>query len=141
MLLGLETFSYHLAFAYGKMDIFDFIKRTAEFELDGVEMVFLPRHGRGHVHLPSEIPNRANIYAFKTLGMTHVLGVSAVGIMKEHISPGDMIVPDQLFDRTRGQRASTFFGGGIVGHVMFADPVCPVLRDILIAYLKLLIVS
>ena len=65
-----------------------------ETSIDGRSVYFLPRHGRGHVHLPSEIPNRANIYAFKTLGMTHVLGVSAVGIMKEHISPGDMIVPD-----------------------------------------------
>jgi 5'-methylthioadenosine phosphorylase len=107
-----------------------------ETSIDGGSVYFLPRHGRGHVHLPSEIPNRANIYAFKTLGMTHVLGVSAVGIMKEHISPGDMIVPDQLFDRTRGQRASTFFGGGIVGHVMFADPFCDELRNIAIQAAK-----
>ena len=100
-----------------------------ETSIDGRSVYFLPRHGRGHVHLPSEIPNQANIYAFKTLGVTHVLGVSAVGIMKEHISPGDMIVPDQLFDRTKGQRASTYFGEGVVGHVMFADPFCDELRN------------
>ena len=101
-----------------------------ETSIAGRSVYFLPRHGRGHVHLPSEIPNRANIYAFKTLGVTHVLGVSAVGIMKEHIAPGDMVVPDQIFDRTRGQRASTFFGEGIVGHVMFADPFCDELRQV-----------
>lgn len=107
-----------------------------ETAIDGRTVYFLPRHGRGHVHLPSEIPNRANIYAFKTLGVTHVLGVSAVGIMQPHIVPGDMIVPDQLFDRTRGQRASTFFGGGIVGHVMFADPFCDELRQVALAAAK-----
>ena len=99
-----------------------------EVKIEGRSVFFLPRHGRGHVHLPAEIPNRANIYALKTFGVTHVLGVSAVGIMQEHIVPGDMIVPDQLFDRTRGQRASTFFGEGIAGHVMFADPFCDELR-------------
>jgi len=103
-----------------------------ETQIEGRSVYFLPRHGRGHVHLPSEIPNRANIYTFKTLGVTHVLGVSAVGIMQENIVPGDMIVPDQLFDRTRGQRASTFFGEGIVGHVMFADPFCDELRNLAI---------
>jgi len=107
-----------------------------ETSIEGRSVYFLPRHGRGHVHLPSEIPNRANIYGFKTLGVTHVLGVSAVGIMKEHISPGDMIVPDQIFDRTRGQRASTFFGDGIVGHVMFADPFCDELRTITVQAAK-----
>jgi len=103
-----------------------------ETRIEGRSVYFLPRHGRGHIHLPSEIPNRANIYALKTLGVTHVLGVSAVGIMQEHILPGDMIVPDQLFDRTRGLRDATFFGDGIVGHVMFADPFCDELRAIAI---------
>lgn len=101
-----------------------------ETRIEGRSVYFLPRHGRGHVHLPSEIPNRANIYALKSLGVTHVLGVSAVGIMQPHIQPGDMIVPDQLFDRTRGLRESTFFGDGIVGHVMFADPFCDELRNL-----------
>jgi 5'-methylthioadenosine phosphorylase len=91
---------------------------------------FLPRHGRGHRLLPSEVPYRANIHALKQLGVSHVLAVNAVGIMKEHIRPGDMVVPDQIFDRTKGNRASTFFGEGIVGHVMFADPFCQELNDL-----------
>ena len=87
-------------------------------------VLFLPRHGRGHRLLPSEVNFRANIHALKQMGVTHTLAVSAVGIMQEHIRPGDMVVPDQVFDRTKGIRPSTFFGEGIVGHVMFADPFC-----------------
>jgi 5'-methylthioadenosine phosphorylase len=87
-------------------------------------VMFLPRHGRGHRRLPSEVNARANIHALKQLGVTHVMAVSAVGIMQEQIRPGDMVVPDQIFDRTRGFRPSTFFGDGIVGHVTFADPFC-----------------
>ena len=94
---------------------------------------FLPRHGRGHRLLPSEVPARANIHALKQLGVNHVLAISACGIMQENIRPGDMIVPDQIFDRTRGQRPSTFFGDGVVGHVMFADPFCETLRGEVIA--------
>ena len=97
---------------------------------------FLPRHGRGHVLLPSEVPYRANIYALKQMGVTHLLAISAVGIMREAIKPGDMVVPDQIFDRTRGIRASTFFGEGIAGHVTFADPFCSELRDLLLAAAK-----
>ena len=93
-------------------------------------MIFLPRHGRGHRLLPSEVNARANIHALKQLGVTHVMSVSAVGIMQEQIAPGDMVTPDQIFDRTRGQRPSTFFGNGIVGHVTFADPFCDELRAI-----------
>lgn len=85
---------------------------------------FLPRHGKGHRIMPSQINFRANIHALKQLDVTHVLAVSAVGIMKEHIKPGEMVVPDQLFDRTKGIRPSTFFGDGIVGHVSMADPFC-----------------
>ena len=103
-----------------------------EVKSNGRTVYFLPRHGRGHVHLPSEVPSRANIFALKTLGVTHTLAVSAVGIMKEHIRPGDMVVPDQIFDRTRGQRASTFFGNGVVGHVGFADPFCDELQQIVV---------
>ena len=91
-------------------------------------VMFLPRHGRGHRLLPSEVNARANIHAFKQLGVTHVLAVSAVGSMLEYIRPGDMVVPDQIFDRTRGVRPSTFFGRGIVGHMSFADPFCQELR-------------
>jgi 5'-methylthioadenosine phosphorylase len=93
---------------------------------------FLPRHGRGHRYTPTEVNYRANIHALKQLGVTHLLAVSAVGIMRESIKPGDMVVPDQLFDRTRGLRAQTFFGDGIVGHVMFADPFCSEMREIIL---------
>jgi len=94
---------------------------------------FLPRHGRGHRLLPSEVPYRANVHAMKSAGVTHLLAVSAVGIMKEHIRPGDMVVPEQIFDRTKDIRASTFFGDGVAGHVSLADPFCDELRQPLIA--------
>ena len=99
--------------------------------LDGVKMVFLPRHGRGHRLLPSEVNYRANIFGMKQLGVTRIISVSAVGSMKEQIVPGHIVIPDQFFDRTQGKRASTFFGGGIVGHVQFADPVCADLAGLL----------
>jgi 5'-methylthioadenosine phosphorylase len=92
--------------------------------VEGRTVFFLPRHGKGHRYLPSEVPYRANIYALKSLGVTNILAVSAVGIMKEFIRPGDMVVPNQIYDRTKGIRPSTFFGEGIVGHVEFADPFC-----------------
>jgi len=92
--------------------------------LDGVKMVFLPRHGRGHRLLPSEVNYRANIYGMKQLGVGRIISVSAVGSMREEIVPGHIVIPDQFFDRTQGKRASTFFGNGVVGHVQFADPVC-----------------
>ncbi len=98
--------------------------------LDGVDMVFLPRHGRGHRVLPSEINYRANIYGMKKLGVDHIISVSAVGSMKEEIEPGHIVVVDQFFDRTKA-RASTFFGDGIVGHVEFGDPVCGALSSAL----------
>lgn len=96
--------------------------KVIEGKLHGRTVFFLPRHGKGHRFTPSEVNYRANIYALKSLGVTHVLAVSAVGIMKEHIRPGDMVIPDQIFDRTKGKRAETFFGEGIVGHFEFADP-------------------
>lgn len=98
--------------------------KVLEADVDGKKVFFLPRHGVGHRLTPSEVNYRANIYALKTLGVTHVLAVSAVGIMKEHIHPGDLVVPNQIFDRTKDVRPSTFFGGGLVGHVAFADPFC-----------------
>ena len=101
--------------------------------LGDAQMVFLPRHGRGHRLLPSEVNYRANIYGMKTLGVEHIISVSAVGSMKEEIIPGHIVIPDQFFDRTQGKRASTFFGNGVVGHVQFADPVCHDLSDILVA--------
>ncbi|HEY8375697.1 MAG TPA: S-methyl-5'-thioadenosine phosphorylase [Nannocystis sp.] len=87
-----------------------------------VRAVFLPRHGRGHVLLPSEINFRANIHGFKQLGVTHLVSVSAVGSLRENIAPGEVVIPDQFIDRTRG-RAQTFFGGGLVAHVQMGDPV------------------
>ncbi|HBA87215.1 MAG TPA: S-methyl-5'-thioadenosine phosphorylase [Geobacter sp.] len=92
--------------------------------LDGVQMVFLPRHGKGHRFTPSEVNYRANIYGMKKLGVTRIISVSAVGSLREEIVPGHIVVPDQFIDRTRGFRKDTFFGNGIVGHVQFADPVC-----------------
>lgn len=98
--------------------------------LEGRKVAFLPRHGKGHTILPSELNFRANIYGMKKLGVEHIIAVSAVGSMKEEIRPLDIVIPDQFFDRTRG-RISTFFGDGIVGHVSFADPVCGTLADTL----------
>jgi len=103
-----------------------------EGRLDGVRMVFLPRHGRGHRLLPTEINFRANIWGLKRLGVTRILSVSAVGSMREDVAPGDFVLIDQFIDRTR-HRADTFFGEGVAAHVMFADPVCPEVRGTLLA--------
>ena len=92
-------------------------------ELEGRKVAFLARHGRGHRILPSELNFRANIYAFKSLGVERILSVSAVGSLKEEHKPTDFVVPDQFIDRTF-HRHCTFFGDGIVGHVAFGDPVC-----------------
>ena len=100
--------------------------------LEGVKVAFLPRHGKGHRIAPSSLNYRANIYGMKKLGVAWIIGVSAVGSMKESIHPGDMVIPDQLIDRTVA-RPNTFFSDGIVGHVSFADPFCPVLSQILYA--------
>ncbi|MSR47086.1 MAG: S-methyl-5'-thioadenosine phosphorylase [Planctomycetes bacterium] len=96
----------------------------AVVELDGVPVAFLPRHGRGHSVLPSEVNGRANLAALKQLGVEQVVAFSAVGSLKEELAPLDFVVPSQLIDRTR-HRPDTYFGGGIVGHVAFADPFCP----------------
>jgi 5'-methylthioadenosine phosphorylase len=98
--------------------------------LEGVQIAFLPRHGKGHRLSPTEVPYRANIYALKTLGVERIIAVSAVGSLKEHIKPADIVIPDQMIDRTRN-RVNSFFGGGIVGHVAFAEPFCPVLSAVL----------
>lgn len=91
--------------------------------LQGVAVAFLSRHGRGHRLNPSEINYRANIYALKSLGVTRVISVSAVGSMKESIRPGDIVMPGQFIDLTK-RRASTFFEGGMVAHVAFGEPIC-----------------
>ena len=94
------------------------------------QLVFLPRHGRGHRIPPTDINYRANIYGMKKLGVEWIISVSAVGSMKEEIKPGDVVIVDQFFDRTT-KRASTFFSSGIVGHVEFAEPVCGGLATVL----------
>jgi 5'-methylthioadenosine phosphorylase len=91
--------------------------------LEGTRVAFLPRHGRGHRLNPTSIPARANIYALKTLGVQRLISVSAVGSLQEEYAPLDLVIPDQLIDRTR-QRANTFFDEGIVAHVGFAEPFC-----------------
>jgi 5'-methylthioadenosine phosphorylase len=103
--------------------------------LGGVGVAFLPRHGKGHRLSPTEVPYRANIYALKSLGVEHIISVSAVGSLKEALKPGDLVIPDQLIDRTRN-RVSSFFDGGIVAHILFAEPFCPVLSQILLKTAK-----
>jgi 5'-methylthioadenosine phosphorylase len=98
--------------------------------LEGQAVAFLSRHGRGHVLMPSEINYRANIYGLKKLGVTHIISVSAVGSLREDMRPLDVVLPSQFLDRTVS-RPSTFFGGGLVAHIGFSDPVCPVLVDVL----------
>lgn len=99
--------------------------------LSGVRVAFLPRHGRGHRLSPSELPARANVWAMKALGVTHLLSASAVGSLREELAPRDVVIPDQLLDRTKGSRPATFFGQGLVVHIAFAEPYCPELRGII----------
>jgi len=102
--------------------------------LGDTRLAFLPRHGRGHRLLPSELPFRANVYALKKLGAAWIVAVSAVGSLREEIAPGHVVVPDQFIDRTRGRvDESTFFGRGVVAHVQFADPFCAPLSGALAA--------
>lgn len=98
--------------------------------LEGQDIAFLPRHGRGHRISPTELPSQANIYALKSLGVEYIIAISAVGSLKEEICPLDLVIPDQIIDRTRS-RPNTFFGRGLVAHVGFADPFCPTLRQLL----------
>ena len=98
--------------------------------LEGVRVAFLSRHGRGHRISPSELNFRANIYGLKSFGVEHIISVSAVGSLQEHIHPMNVVVPDQFFDRTR-ERVSTFFGDGLVAHIAFGDPICPTLSDLI----------
>ena len=100
--------------------------------LEGTRVAFLPRHGRGHRINPTGIPARANIYALKVLGVQRLISVSAVGSLREEFAPLDLVVPDQIIDRTR-QRVHTFFDEGIVAHVGFAEPFCPEASDVIAA--------
>jgi 5'-methylthioadenosine phosphorylase len=98
---------------------------------EDVELAMLARHGEGHRLNPSTVPYRANIYALKSLGVTHIIASGAVGSLRDRIRPRDLVIPDQVIDKTF-RRDSTFFDAGLVAHVEFADPFCPVLRQILI---------
>lgn len=98
-------------------------------EIDGSPVAFLPRHGENHGRLPSEINFRANIWALKAIGVREIVSVSAVGSLREEIRPGDLVLPAQYLDWTRGRRQGTFFGEGIVAHVSTAQPTCPALRQ------------
>ncbi len=100
--------------------------------LEGREIVFLPRHGRGHRILPSELNHRANIWALKKLGIAWIISVSAVGSLQRKYKPCDVVLFDQFLDRTKQSTAHTFFGNGIVAHIAFADPICEELRRILL---------
>jgi len=100
--------------------------------LSGVKVAFLPRHGRGHRISPSELPAQANIWALKSLGVTHILSISAVGSLRQELAPRDVVIPDQILDRTKGVRPASFFGDGIVAHIAFAEPYCPELRQVMV---------
>ncbi len=101
--------------------------------LAGRDIHFLARHGRHHSLLPSELNHRANVWGFKALGADALIAVSAVGSLQSALAPRDALVPDQFFDRTKASDRHTFFGRGVVAHIAFADPVCPVLRAVLAA--------
>lgn len=97
----------------------------------GAKIVFLARHGKSHDFLPHEVNYRANIWALKKLGVTRVIGISAVGSLRHELKPGDLSIPDQYFDFVKGARDKSFFGGGMVAHVSTAEPTCPQLTDAL----------
>src|SRR2546426_7200607 len=101
-------------------------------KLAGREIVFLPRHGRGHRILPSELNHRGNIWAMKKLGVAWIISVSAVGSLQATYKPCDIVLPDQFLDRTKQSFAHTFFGRGIVAHIAFAEPICEELRQLLL---------
>lgn len=101
--------------------------------LGRLDVCFLPRHGRGHRISPSEVNSRANIWGMKKIGVERLVSITAVGSLREGLAPGDVVVPDQLFDRTGGGRSTTFFGDGVVAHVQMADPTCAELADLVYA--------
>ncbi|MCB1125368.1 MAG: MTAP family purine nucleoside phosphorylase, partial [Verrucomicrobiae bacterium] len=101
-------------------------------ELAGRQVAFLPRHGRGHRLMPSELNHRANVYALKSLGVAWIMSVSAVGSLQQKYRPCDVVLPDQFLDRTKKSAEHTFFGRGIVAHIAFAEPVSAELRQLLL---------
>lgn len=104
-------------------------------DVDKQPVAFLPRHGKGHRLLPTEVPSRANIWALKSLGVRQILSVSAVGSLQEEMKPGDLVLCDQLIDRTRS-RENSFFGEGVVGHIPFAQPFCSGMRETIAGVLE-----
>jgi len=98
--------------------------------LEGTRIAFLPRHGRGHRVSPTELPSRANIYALKSLGVEWIIAINSCGSFREEIKPRELVIPDQIIDRTK-LRVNSFFGDGLVGHVPFTEPFCPALSDVL----------
>ncbi len=100
-------------------------------KLHETQIAFLPRHGRGHVLNPSEVPYRANIYALKSLGVKYIIAVSACGSLQEDLAPGHIVIPDQIYDHTKGKRDSSFFDNGLVAHISLAAPFSPELCDVL----------
>lgn len=98
-------------------------------KIEGKNVAFLPRHGKGHIYLPTEVPSKANIYALKLLGVQKIISISAVGSLKSEIHPLHFVIPSQIIDRTKS-RDNSFFGNGIVGHVAFANPFCQNLQNI-----------
>ncbi|MBN1522821.1 MAG: S-methyl-5'-thioadenosine phosphorylase [Candidatus Aureabacteria bacterium] len=127
-MLGVEgSQEVHMTTPFGSPSDVLFLGRVC-----GKEIVFLPRHGRYHSLLPTEVNYRANIAALKMSGVSKIISISAVGSLKEDIRPGQMVVIDQFFDRTNRRKDNTFFGDGLVGHIQFGDPVCPSMRDIII---------
>lgn len=103
--------------------------------LSGVRVAFLPRHGRGHRIMPSEVNARANIYALKSLGVQYIVSISACGSMREDYAPRHIVIPDQIFDRTKG-RPATFFGNGLVVHISFDEPYCPTFSELVYQAVK-----
>ncbi len=126
---GLEVVNEHdLETPFGKPSA-----PVVEGVMGGRQVYFLPRHGARHQLLPSEVNYRANIWALKSLGVTQLIGLSAVGSLREEIAPGDLAIPDQYFDFVKGNRQRSFFGDGLVAHVSTAEPTCPELTRALLA--------
>jgi len=98
--------------------------------LAGVRIAFLPRHGRGHRIMPTEVNSRANIWALKSLGVERIISISACGSMKEQYAPRTVVIPDQIYDQTKARRPYTFFGQGLVAHISFDEPYCPELSQL-----------
>lgn len=109
--------------------------KIAELSSGRHRIYFVPRHGAGHVLTPSEVPYAANVHALKSLGVTHIISISAVGGLQEQFGPGAIVLPDQFIDRTT-RRQNTFFGSGIVGHVGMAEPTCASWRNSIYAAAK-----